>query len=676
MSRIIQSSIGGLNWTFPHTGYRRVIEGATKTPTPARSDAAVLFMPIIAPKGETDVLTTFDGDYADFVAEYGEYDAMKQGLPFKLVHDHIAAGGRWVGMNLRAEDATAANVAICLTVTPVTKNFYVAATGEIFSKKPTDVETKTVTINTYSFGTSFVNMQNITTLEGMDLALKAITAKTNPNAVVLPMFSFLYRGRGKYGNNIEMGIEKSSSILKTSTGNYSIYHLTILDKLTKTVLDVVPFTHGLDVFDGNGSPLNLVAGMEEFGSPLKQRLYQDNMHDFDDIFEIMLQNILDQLKVLKDAETDPMTELEDIYTVISDIRTTYTENNNTIPAINLIDPFGTLAVDSDENEEIWTSLFNMPEDKIYTFNMAYGDDGYMKKMKRFDWDFETTVGESAGVKAISRLYKYFFQGSITKDIYDRILNRSDYIIDIGFPLEVKLAACNFTSDVNRPDILFFMNAPISLTTVDELKVFDKSYTTDNINVFKYAQSGNVKDVSTNKWLKVPVTVTLDTLLINFFSKAMESIASKYIRSFQDNSVFPRMTVPKEMEWCTTHDWNYLVPTVDGYRIDGSLSAYYGYDHPAKEAHNQLLTGRLIKDALDYLDAHNFSFQNKPLSDIKDGMEKEVLDKYRGLGLTCSYSVYYANERDRKAGILTDELLTEGPRTNKRHNLIHRLTNKQ
>lgn len=673
MGRIIQSTIAGLITNTPNTSIRRTVEGATKVPAVASSDASVLLMPIIAPKGKTDELVTFDGQYSEFVAEYGDYDLTKHGMPFKAVHDHILAGGRWVGMNMRADDATAANVVMCMVSTPITKTFFVDAEGTIYLTQPVSTPTKEVPLNTYNLSVSYQNFPGIKKLTELDLATKAITVMSSPNNMVMPFLSLMYGGRGKYGNNIELVIDKTTQILKTSIGKYCVYNLAIMDTNDSIILEKHPFTHARDIFDGNGMAMNIGDGLDDYGKVLKHRQYGDNIDRFDTVFETMLTDILIQIEALKDDATTPMPELEKIYTTLSDIRTIYVNNDNNIPAFNLIDPFGALPVLDGEDENIFSCIFSLPADKITQVKLTGGDDGYLKKLKRFDWDFEAEV-DGVNTKALESLYRRFFNGTLSSDIYDRNRNRSDYILDPDFPMSVKLAADALCSDSNRLDIQFLEAAPISILTVDGLKSVESFHTADNINRTKFANSLEMRDAATNKWVRTTTPIALLPELTKFYKEAIRPIAGRYLKGIKERSVLPMMNSLKDLDWCFENDWNYITEINGDYMMDGNAGAYKGYDHPAKELYNQLWSGRLIKDMLDFLDRNRHRLQSEPLSVIVKEVEETVLKSYRNIGLKCTYTIGYSDERARKAGTLTDELQVEGPRTNKRHNLLYRLTN--
>lgn len=675
MARILKSTEAGVTSQVPGTYVRRVVEGATKVPVNAVADSSVLLMPIYAPKGPTDELVMFEGLYRDFIAVFGDYDVVKHGQPTKLVHDHIKAGGRWCGVNLRAEDATSANIVLSLTSTPLTKAFYVDASGVTYSKKPTSIPTKEITINTYALATTFQNITGIKKLTELDLAVKPLTVMTSPSSMVMPFLALMSNGRGKYGNNIEIAIEKSSQIVKCAEKPYSVYNMAMIDRSTNTVIDKYPFTHGRDVYDANGMSYNIGDLLDEFNTQFLHRQYTDSIDKFDDVFVTMLEDIGGQIKTIMEDATTPVPELEVLYTKIMDFKTIYEANDNTIPAFNLIDPFGSLAEIDGENESIFASILEMPSDRIIATKLAMGDDGYLKKMKRFDWDFQTEIAGTT-VKVVEDLYKKFYQGVITEDIFDYNRCPADYVQDPDFPLSVKMAIDQLCSNENRLDVTYIMNAPTAIQRIDELKVLNKSFTADNINRFKFVNAGLTRDANSMKWLLTTVSGALTPILTSFFRSSLAPIASRYIDSFKDRSVTMLMNNQTDKGWCYSNDWSYITEMPDGYMLDGAAGSFKGYDHPAKELYNMLLGNRLIRDVMNYLEKNRHKLQSISLATFVKEVNEIVLKPYQNKGLTCSFKMGYANDRDRKAGTVTDELYIEGPRTNKRHNLLIRLGNQQ
>ena len=92
-----------------------------------------------------------------------------------------------------------------------------------------------------------------------------------------------------------------------------------------------------------------------------------------------------------------------------------------------------------------------------------GSEGVLEEVaqKGFDWDmvFNTApVGSpKKEEKVLQQIFVKAFIGGYTSNVFNLLTNPCDYVIDMGYPLEVKKAMASFGT--KRDDVQILFNAP-------------------------------------------------------------------------------------------------------------------------------------------------------------------------------------------------------------------------
>ena len=109
--------------------------------------------------------------------------------------------------------------------------------------------------------------------------------------------------------------------------------------------------------------------------------------------------------------------------------------------------------------------------KATTFNFYGGSEGLLTAMRTrgFDWDYQANTAASGQPekkeRVVAKMFKEAFLGQRSAEIYNLWSNNADYILDPGFPDDVKTAAVSFVN--TRDDIQLILNAPITISSIDE-----------------------------------------------------------------------------------------------------------------------------------------------------------------------------------------------------------------
>jgi hypothetical protein len=145
-------------------------------------------------------------------------------------------------------------------------------------------------------------------------------------------------------------------------------------------------------------------------------------------------------------------------------------------------------------------------DHIYGLNLTEGTNGSFG-----DSPFGTPGYEAAITK--------FFDGTITKQIYDLDRYKIDLVLDANYPAGVKRAIENLVT--YREDAFYFRDLGLNLYTLDEILVAD-SDSTKNKFCASYLTTYDIIDPYTKKQINVSMMYSLAKLLVQHFINGRSS----------------------------------------------------------------------------------------------------------------------------------------------------------
>lgn len=672
MELIIRNSTG-MHYTFSHTEVGVEVIGAVPQPTASASDSALVPFIIYSPSGKTDAWVKFEGNsaLADLKQAYGDKDWKRKGMVYDTLYDHIENNGRALVYNARTDDATVANITTMLTITPADNvKLYVDPTGKIYQTKPDDsVVVKEFTLNTYTFAPIFTSLPGCNSKEAVELGVKALAKMSNPAEAVIPMNSFTYVGRSKYGNGIEIYLNKTANRLDS----ISLYGTAIYDRNIQKTLAEYTTTHALGVYS-NSVPMNIGDVINRFDKArnIKASTYEEFMEEgFNALFIDMLGNITAQIKTLINRT---IPELQALYDFVESIRVIYENDDTDVPAINIINPFGITNVPE------LNAIFKFQEDRAYSIKLDNGSDGLLSKMKRFDYNFTIEAGLAGDDTPVTRrplieIMKDMYDGVTTKSIYDPELFPVDYILDMDFPLEVKSSIDGFVK--KRLDVAYFRQYLSSLKTFEELETQYTASYGDAMNIIHLVKSYESYIASERKSYRIPLVKGFNKELVKWYNNGLKgTLAGMTIDGVEDDdTMLPKLDTPEQMQWLFDKNINTVVKTKNGWMMNGQDGMLKGLEHPAKLAFNILITGRIMKDILSEL-AVNLHFLNEParIAEFEAMINSKVISKYR-TKIDVTYKCYFSDEYAMATGTLTDEIRINGSNTVKRHDLKILLGNK-
>lgn len=670
MNLIIRNQ-NGMKYSFPHVEMGVYVTGAVAQPTASESDSALSPFIIYSPEGPTDKFLKFEGStaLADLVNTFGEKDWKRKGMVYDTLYDHIQANGRALVYNARTEDATVANNSILLSITPAdNRTLYVDKDGKIYTVIPADASSvKSFSLNTYLFAPIFTSIEKCNSKEAIELAVKSLADIVNPSEAVIPMYTFSYIGRSKYGNNFDVVLEKSNTKLES----ISLYNTLIYNRATKKGVAGYTTTHGLNVY-ADAVPMNIADVINRFdkGRNMKVSTYEEEMEEkFNSLFITMLDNIGTQLQTLIN---DSLPELQNLYDFVHNLKSLYENDDTDVPAMNLINPFG------QTNVPELNAIFKFPEDVVWTVSLANGSDGLLSSMKRFDYNFAVMNPEDDGGSSMYPLidiHRNIYDGVTTSSIYDPELFRVDYILDLDFPLEIKAAIDGYVK--KRPDVVYIRQYLSAIKLFEELQAQYEASHGDAINIFHFAKSFNSYNAAERKSFRIPLAKAYNKNIIDFFSNGMKTtLAGMIIDGVEeDDSVLPSTDTELQQQWLFDNNVNTITKTKLGWMINGQDGYLKNLEHPAKLLFNALIAGRIMKEVLSELSI-SLHFLNEPakISEFESRVNEKIINKYKSI-IDVTYKCYFANEYDEATGTLTDEITIKGSGTVKRHDLKVYLANK-
>ena len=669
---LILSGSSGMKYSYAHTEFGLNVIGAVPAPVAANDNGPTLFVPVVMPKGVTDEYVSYLGSnaYNDFINEMGVPSVRKNGQPAMAAYEQLMGGGKLVTINLRPEDAKVANSTIMMTSTAATKSFWVEKlTGNVYAVKPKVTDETTlaeITLNTYEILPIFVPFNAVNNMEEIDLAIVSHRKVTDPADTVVPMYAMTYVGRGGYGNNYQVMLQRSAS----SLAGLPLYNSVVFDTAAQTISDKYKVTLARDMYD-KGVPVSFKDIFTRMKSKtLKVNYYEESVTMFNDTFILMLDSIIAQLTTQQNTGT---LGLDKIIAYASDLRKIYVDGTTDIPALDLLNPLGS-TLDVKLN-----ALFKFSGNDTWQFKLANGTDGSIAKMNRFDWGYKTQrpgVTDPTDIyNPLIDMYVKAYTGYYGPEIRTIADFRVDYALDIDYDMLIKDALNKFS--LSRPDIPTIFQYPTNITTIEEATVFESSFNPDNRNIFFVLNSYEKLNFIENKPYRIGTAHGLIPNLLSFYFGGMQtSVAGTYLQGVIDGTVRPKLKTAEDHQWCFDNNVNYLTNTSKGWMLDGQASNMKGIEHPYKELYNQLIVGRIMKDVSDFLLIRRHLLDkpgNGVLARLNSDCTTQIINKYKHL-IDISYKMYYVDDYARLTGTLRDEFKINGYRTIKRHDVQFNLTN--
>lgn len=663
MIEIIKSET--LTHLSPHV-FHDIIDNSA-VPAPNTSVATgTLFTPVYTDKGPTGVVKYFTGNTAlkDMLDTFGQPNVRKLGLPYTAAYEHAVNGGDVVLISVKHESATMAGFQVNLDVE--TKDSegqriekvlgWILPDGTGFVADPNASEKDRTNapsanhtvhkVSTIKVSFSTKDVESVNTSDEMELNIKTefdSTAEAGAaNKKSYPFIWGLYKGKGQYGNNFQVHFADSPATIKGRPN----FIMNIYDKREASFVSNTQQAVSLSADRQDGIPLFI------------QRRYQ-YPYSSGDFFITTLDN-MDMNKIGKYIQD----ELKKIVLFPNGAKNA-----------------GVEAEAMEERLKDFIALFDLPEDEDY-HRMSYfdpcdfstyrefiagsklsradfngGSEGVLADMPRkgFSWDLEVNVADSRATpkmeKVLQTMFVNAFIGKYSSDVFNLLTNPCDYVIDWGYPTEVKKAMVSFST--NRDDVQILFNAPLSTKTVAEAIAWKQGFNTEGRNIFYYPGSFNFVDSKTDKTVKVPQTFAMMYNILDHYQSRRYMMPIAGLDTGVIMNVEPGSAQGVGDLSLAQNDkllkagFNIMSAHQDGVLYMDSQKANYLLNEVSdlQEFHNNSITNRILKAlyiALQYY-KHKLNTANQVArmnSDIGYELNTTFASKVNSIAYNCGFASTY------------------------------------
>lgn len=689
MIQIVNSPSGTLQYQVPHV-FSTVVDGSIVPQATTSIATGTLFTPIYTDKGPTGEVKYFSGATAaaDLIDTFGQPNTRKLGLPYSAAYEHALAGGNVAVISVKHESAT--NAAFIVNIVIETKNAdtsniektlgWIKADGSAFvedplasvagRKKPTsDHQIHKVSSKRVSF--EVVEMKDINSIDELELfvqtAYNVEEAKaSNPGKKrAFPFIWGLYKGKGQYGNNFQMVFNKLVGTVK----GRPYFEAQVYDRRTDSYVPTTKQAVSLSTDRIDTSPLFIG---RRFSQPYSTGDFYVNTLDNNE-FNYIGKIIQDELK---SVQLFPNTAV-------------------------------TAGKEAEAMQERWESIatyFDLPEDDDYhrmskfnptdlaelgeffdTINLTLarfsgGSEGVLEEVSRkgFDWNAEfNTAGASLPTKnekVLQQIFVKAFTGGYTSNVFNLLTNPCDYVIDLGFPLEVKKSIVNFATQ--RDDVQVLFNAPIESNTISEALAFKQSFNIQGRNYYYYPGSFNYVDTRTDKTIRVPQTFAMMFNVLdhyqNGFDKAIAGMDNGIITGVESGSGrgYGDMSL-KENERLYTKGYNIISAHTDGLLYsDSQLANYLLTERSAlQEFHNNSIINRILKKLYLSLQFEKHRLNSaEAVAKITFKIDNDIRSEFQNKVRALAYSGYFESAFTEAIGLMQHRLEIQFFNTIKYHHI--------
>lgn len=258
-----------------------------------------------------------------------------------------------------------------------------------------------------------------------------------------------------------------------------------------------------------------------------------------------------------------------------------------------------------------------------SFTLKGGDNGTVKGMRKFDYDYKNASG-----KAVGDLYESYFKFEIDPDLRDISLVRPSITFNFDYPNKVRTALIEATKHAGeglRGDIMVVGGAPGTIKTVDEAVEYAKAVKMSGGKYLTVLESCEVYDAIQNKNMEVSAIYPLLNAISAWYIAGRRNPWTDYpLGDIVYGSVYPRVPLSSDQTKLYNYDINTLKYVDGSYRLRTQTLMEYGYVSKLKEAHNQFNFCELIKDTHFAIEKHQKGVSEETtLTSIQENIGKEL-----------------------------------------------------
>lgn len=665
MIQIVNSVNKTLLYKSPHV-YHTVEDNSVVPGITVSVNSGTLFTPIYSEKGPTDVVKYFSGPTAmtDMINTFGQPNARKLGLAYTAAYEHVQAGGNVALISVKDSSATCAGFIVNLVLE--TKNSdnsvikktlgWIKPDGSAFikdpnadiSKRPSNVSQDHIVHQVESARISF-EVEEISGIKNVDtlrllVNSKFVTAKsTTGNKRSFPFIFGLYKGKGKYGNNFRILF---NTLGRTQNGK-PYFETNIYDRRETSFVPTTKHPVSLSTIRIDSDPLFIE---RRYGKPYSSGDFfvgtLDNMQ-FDFIGK-EIKKVLDGLSLFPTTSSLAGLAAQNMEEDLQETRELFDEpEDDDFHRLSLIDPTYLEGLNDFINATNLSSA-----------DFSGGSEGVLEDLSKRGWNWDDTYNTAPqnapakNEKVLQNLFANAYQGINSQDVFNLIANPCDYIIDMGYPMEVKKAMVTFST--NRDDVQVLFNAPIDKVDLSQLLAWKQGFDIKGRNIYYYPGSFEYVDNKTDRSFRVPQTFAVMYNVLshykdNGFSLPVAGIEHGSITGVESGSGrgFGNMSL-KENDRLYSAGFNICSSFTEGLvYLDSQKSNYLLTEVSAlQEFHNNSITNRILKKlylSLQY-EKHRLNSPEsvaKIVFKIDNELKSEFVGKVRNLSYEGAFESSYA-----------------------------------
>lgn len=512
--QIVNSPNKTLLYKSPHV-FHTVTDETVTAGVATSVNTGCLFTPVYTDKGPTDVVKYFYGSdaYDEMIRTFGYPNTRKLGLAYTAAVEHVANGGSAVLISVKHDSATCSGFIINLVLetrnndgSSMKKTLgWIKPDGSAFiedskadlANRPSNVS-QDHGVHQIESPKIYFEVEEISGIKNVDTLKLLVNTKFNVAKTSsgfkrsFPLIYGLYKGKGKYGNNFKMIFTPTN---KTEKGA-SYFSTNIYDKKTQSFVYGTNQEVSLSTVRMDGEPLFIE---RKFMTPYSTGEYymgtleNAQMNHIGEEIEkalkgvVLFPNSATQAGVLAEAFEANFKEYIKIFGI---------PVNDDFHRMSAFDP---TAVDTINKYIIAEPMLEA--------NFSGGSEGILDKLVEtgWDWNRQYNVAESNQPqkmeKVLATMFSEAFQGIRNSDVYNLLTNPCDYIIDFGYPMEVKKSMVTFST--NRDEVQIIFNSPLDKEDISQNIAWKQGFNIKGRNIYYYPGSFDFIDNRLDKSFRVP-----------------------------------------------------------------------------------------------------------------------------------------------------------------------------
>lgn len=594
--------------------------------------------------------------YDQLVLLCGEITAEKHGLHTYALYKHAELGNT-VSVCKIDHGAKLANINTKLDFTPVEQevllyNGYIinAPIADFDSGLMNDLlevmgvslatfktNVKTITIPVYEGATAYETFAGTTSHDDIVLAMNQGLSETAGSfglkKVALYPLAIAATGGGKWGNKIQFvftstesltnGVPTKSVSIKYGDNEASAY----------TTVGLVP-----NKSDEYGIQLYLKSKMDDksiissMKGDLNAKIITEEANDeaLEEMFIEYYTVLIAKLEELKTVESAKATgDIDNV--LLGYLTSAVTKYTDILQNLEDADVHPLEMIQWDGNTPFKTigsyNLISLDGGLLQNkFKLIGGADGLVNGMRKFDIN-RSYVSASGETVVLADLYANFYDGTIDKTLFDYSYVPSVITYDIEYPVKVKnaIVRCTKHASGKRGDIVAVGGAFKSITDIEGLSDFHKSFNPQGFKYFLTAESCEIKDSTLNKNIRVPMVIPLIKALTNWYNGNRKNpVSDQALVDVIDNTIQPKIITSDEMNTVLDMDLNITFEVSGVHRLYAQAMSYVGEESRLKELHNAINFCYLIKDVHVALKKYASSLSSTSnLRNIQEKVNSEI-----------------------------------------------------